>query len=504
MKKQLCSIFLLLLSLNIFGQVNGELREIEGKKVLTIWGTHQERGYAHGYLMGNSIEDLFDSYIVGYYFGNSAPIYNTARNFFTTNYTIEPNYQTEANAMIQGMIDGGIDLNNQTLGREIDATDVLIVTALPDLSQAVEGMPKSDLGCSSLSSWGSSTLQDSTLTGHLVITRLMDWSNHISLYQNHLMIVNRPSETAEQQWISVAFAGFIGSLSGINKSGVAAFMNVGNESNYQTGTPFYPILLTVRNGIEGDDYNQDGENTPADIIQAVQDRNRSGASIIHVVQDEGINSSPQIIECNNINGVAVRNVSHNTLVPGENLVVTNHFRILSTPISCYRYNGIVDSLNYSTEITPHRSWLILQTAACLFNNLHAIQYIGSAHLLKWAATTLGNPAFSQEPTVFNFDTLFTCIEHHTPAQPFIFTLAQNYPNPFNSTTVLSWQLPVGSPVILTIFNITGQKIDILVDEKQLAGYHSVEWNASGLTSGIYLYHLEAGDFTQTKKLILLK
>jgi hypothetical protein len=85
-----------------------------------------------------------------------------------------------------------------------------------------------------------------------------------------------------------------------------------------------------------------------------------------------------------------------------------------------------------------------------------------------------------------------------------FALYQNYPNPFNPTTVISWQLAVGSRVKLSLYNITGQEVAVLVDNEQKAGAHQVEFDASGLASGIYLYRLESKGFVETKKLILLK
>jgi hypothetical protein len=85
-----------------------------------------------------------------------------------------------------------------------------------------------------------------------------------------------------------------------------------------------------------------------------------------------------------------------------------------------------------------------------------------------------------------------------------FYLEQNYPNPFNPTTVISWQLAVGGPVKLTVYNLAGQKISVLVDEKQSAGHHSIEWNANVLPSGVYFYRLDVGGFTSTKKMILLQ
>jgi hypothetical protein len=85
-----------------------------------------------------------------------------------------------------------------------------------------------------------------------------------------------------------------------------------------------------------------------------------------------------------------------------------------------------------------------------------------------------------------------------------FSLFQNYPNPFNPSTVISYQLPVSSHVELSIFNLLGQKVVTLVSEKQSAGIHQLNWDAKGLASGVYLYRLEAGEFVQVKKLILMR
>jgi hypothetical protein len=85
-----------------------------------------------------------------------------------------------------------------------------------------------------------------------------------------------------------------------------------------------------------------------------------------------------------------------------------------------------------------------------------------------------------------------------------FKLSQNYPNPFNPTTMISYQLPRISDVGMSIYNLLGQKIATLVNETQQAGFHHVEWDASGLANGVYYYRIEAGNFVQTRKMIYLK
>jgi hypothetical protein len=88
--------------------------------------------------------------------------------------------------------------------------------------------------------------------------------------------------------------------------------------------------------------------------------------------------------------------------------------------------------------------------------------------------------------------------------PSEFALLTNYPNPFNASTVISYQLPTTSHVKLEIYNISGRKVATVVDGQQEAGYRSVTWDASDVSSGVYFYKLTAGDFTEVKRMTLLR
>ena len=92
----------------------------------------------------------------------------------------------------------------------------------------------------------------------------------------------------------------------------------------------------------------------------------------------------------------------------------------------------------------------------------------------------------------------------TEILPTAFELKQNYPNPFNPVTTIEYSLPEAAKVTLTVFNTLGQQAAVLVDSYQQAGYKSVEFDASVLSSGIYFYRIEAGDFISMKKMILIK
>jgi hypothetical protein len=93
--------------------------------------------------------------------------------------------------------------------------------------------------------------------------------------------------------------------------------------------------------------------------------------------------------------------------------------------------------------------------------------------------------------------------------PSKYALHQNYPNPFNPVTTLRYNLPKDQLVNITIFDIMGKQVNRLVNSQQLAGYRTVQWNATNdlgesLSAGVYLYSIEAGEFRQTKKMVLLK
>ena len=92
----------------------------------------------------------------------------------------------------------------------------------------------------------------------------------------------------------------------------------------------------------------------------------------------------------------------------------------------------------------------------------------------------------------------------SPDRPSSFSLEQNYPNPFNPTTTISYELPANSFVSLKVYDILGNEVATLTNEKEDAGSYSVKFDGSKLASGVYFYRLTAGNFVNVKKLVLLK
>ncbi|MCW8996017.1 MAG: T9SS type A sorting domain-containing protein, partial [Psychromonas sp.] len=85
-----------------------------------------------------------------------------------------------------------------------------------------------------------------------------------------------------------------------------------------------------------------------------------------------------------------------------------------------------------------------------------------------------------------------------------FLLEQNFPNPFNPTTIIGFGIQNKSDVKITILNAIGEEVAVVLNEEREPGYHTVEFNAANLPSGVYFYQLKTGEFVLTKKMLLLK
>ena len=93
--------------------------------------------------------------------------------------------------------------------------------------------------------------------------------------------------------------------------------------------------------------------------------------------------------------------------------------------------------------------------------------------------------------------------------PKVFVLHQNYPNPFNPSTQIKYDIAEDSFVSITIYDVMGRKIRSLMNTSQTAGYHTISWDArndigEGVSAGMYIYTIQAGEFRSTKKMVLLK
>jgi len=136
--------------------------------------------------------------------------------------------------------------------------------------------------------------------------------------------------------------------------------------------------------------------------------------------------------------------------------------------------------------------------------------------LKFEPTTIHHQdgisivSSDSEELEFDFNPVYVSVEEEKNLNlPTQFVLFQNHPNPFNPYTDIRYSLPRESYVKLAIYNILGQKVKTLVDRKQASGFHTIGWDVKDkkgqeVATGIYFYKIEAEEFSQTKKMLLLK
>ena len=149
-----------------------------------------------------------------------------------------------------------------------------------------------------------------------------------------------------------------------------------------------------------------------------------------------------------------------------------------------RYNGQTSSADYAYSLALDGTGNVYVTGGSL-GDYTTIKYSGG-NVDNWMpveATVLGQSAWGG---------------------PQEFALHQNYPNPFNAATVLSYQLPVASSVRLKVYDTAGRSVETLVDGWRSAGTHELTFDASDLPSGMYVYRIQAGDWTDSGKMVLLK
>jgi len=124
--------------------------------------------------------------------------------------------------------------------------------------------------------------------------------------------------------------------------------------------------------------------------------------------------------------------------------------------------------------------------------------------IRWIIYTYDGQVSSPTiASIFYVDQSALAVHEHASI-PNKFVLQQNYPNPFNPTTTIQYELPQRSDVQITVYDLLGKEVTNLLSETQDAGYQSVKWNATNVSSGMYFYQIRAGELVQTRKMLLLK
>lgn len=354
------------------------LETVEGQRVLHLYGDAYGRGFEHGRVLHDGVLDAVSNYALAEL--GTGP-FNLARALLVATAKVPPTLRREAEGIIDGLRAAG-GARVPALDRDLDVHDLLTINAFTDLVA---------VGCSSLSTWGSSND-----AGSPRLVRNLDWSTRPALLRNQVLIVQHPTEPGRLATASVTFAGFLGCLSCVNTAGVGAFFNMGYGEGAATPLQllggFVPANLLLREVVEAGDANGDGRVDRADVAAGLAAAKHAGSYIVHAIDaTEGL-----VVEVEH-KGTATRTAADDPRLPPTALIATNHHRALAEPEPCRRY----DLARAGTSVGPlsaQAQWTLGRSLA-LGSVVNTLQYDVAAHSLRlWLRAAGGAKGAGPTPT----------------------------------------------------------------------------------------------------------
>lgn len=204
----------------------------------------------------------------------------------------------------------------------------------------------------------------------------------------------------------------------------------------------------------------------------------------------------------------IKSISNGTDAYGLNLIVPYDIKVTEDqttyPVTVFitDESGRLVEQSVTVSFTLSGNGEISQSEVVTTNGVATIQY--TPHPEGGTLFSISAMSEGLVPAVVNNQMITAIRNEDESVIPSGFKLEQNYPNPFNPSTSINYHLAKSSMVKLSIYSITGQLIETLINEVKPAGIHSIKFDAMGLASGLYLYRLEAGSFIQTRKMALIK
>lgn len=397
---------ILLLSLSvpllILGQ-NGSIEYNGEQEILNVWGSNYEMAYAHGYLLNQRITDFAIDFLFNG-MGISVPEYQYVYSQYWNYFDVPERFREEANAVLAGIVDGGGSIYIDSLGRNMDSTDVLIANSFGDLSYLF-GV-KNLFNCSSFSSWGGATTQDTLLNGNMIMGRNLDFGHTDLMLRESLIMTFDPDSGMD--WVGFGYPGIISCISGMNEDMLAVEMNMG----YHTSTPntnpkLEPFQFTQREILEISDYNGNDTINFLDPFEKCKDSPNAGSWLCHVVVpyiDSAIISAA-VLECVNESGDTFRTAEHDTNFSPWNILMLNHEEVNYTPPYDPRYGVIVDSLQTNPHISTERTWNIMR-AVSWQNTIQTMMFLPNDSMLAISFADSFHNAAQKAPYWYHWTDLF--------------------------------------------------------------------------------------------------
>ena len=431
--------------------VNGEiLYDTNNLVVLKVWGTHAERGYAHGYLLGEKIREV----VIGYLIPRMYDFYPTARILVSDgkNLVLDSIYHVEAKSMIEGMVDAGCDTS------DMDYIDLLVGACFSDLFGYMS-MQSSPDECSTFINWGDATA-GTDLDKKSVIARFSDWASlQPDIINNAVIIIHMPSEEGLQPWLIVGYAGeMVPSSGGLNQGGISVYKNGLGDYHEDAimDSEYEPYQITMRKALEIDDYNDDGLHNAIDVRSALNS-NPQGYATAHAISIVARYDSISNTRTAMIAVVAptapthvYRTTSYNDTIPGDNLYAANsQIKRNDYRHYCYRYLNMVDHMGDGTGIGSAENWNLMKDYSGGSYNYAFMQHIPELDILKISVLRDSTNAWELDATTFDLREFFNRPPKFVSIPITMIGLNDEYsyeisvsdPDPYDSIRIFTEQLP---------------------------------------------------------------
>lgn len=330
-------------------KVNGTLTEIDGIPVLRVWGTPQERGFAHGYLMGKDIVRFTDGFLasgtildVEGYNNRVLPRLNLMK--------VPPEYEGELRGMLAGIeARAGGPVEMPAVGRPLQYDDLVAANSMGDMLR---------IGCSSFAAWGRVTKDGHTLAG-----RNMDWPRNPALEGSQIVVVYvPPPDSKALGWVSVFWPGLIGCTTGMNAEGVTVGMHDSSSPVPSATEGFTSSTLLYRKAVE----SAHARTAIEDVSRVLREHyTRSGYNMIVARPYEGQGPGAVVFEhdgyLRQAKGMTARKPNRLEAF----VACTNHYRSRYDPLPCTRYAKLSEELERMAgsegrrQLTVNRAWNML-------------------------------------------------------------------------------------------------------------------------------------------------
>jgi hypothetical protein len=304
---------------------HGALVWKQGLPVLQLWGTAEERGFAHGYLVGKQIIDFLEFYVIEDSWRSAKRYQETFVPFLERRLNCPPEFLKECDAVITGMQASGTNMRVEALGRDFSRTDLLAVNAYIESRAAFPGPAPSS--CTQFAFWGSQT-EGGAQKGGLIAARNMDGECDVRkvTVSHFLVYAVDPSEPGRRRWVSTMWPGFVGTISGVNEEGLYSMENAGGSGPGPVPDGVVPCSWIERFILE----RQGSDASPESVLEMMKPFTSStggittaGSIILWAAPYKG-QEAPAFIYEGGRAGFAVRGPRDVRPVDPANIMASNH------------------------------------------------------------------------------------------------------------------------------------------------------------------------------------